>query len=119
MNPEEVLFALFTRLREVWLSEYGTSFTIRATALDIALRVRGLRPSTPDTPTFVLTVRPTGYGFQVRHRQSGMNAAAPEQFLVDFDEPGVLDRLFGAVMEFIGAERKRLMEYRQSGKGSP
>lgn len=112
MNPDQTLLALFTKLRAVWLSEYGTSFVVRATALDIVLRVRGLRDTGGDRPTFLLTVRPTGDGFRVSYRPGGKAAADPETRLVGYDQPAVLTTLFRMVMEYIEGERKRLFEYR-------
>jgi hypothetical protein len=112
MDPDKTLVALFTKLRAIWSTEYGTSVVVRATALDMVLRVRGLRDTGGDRPTFLLTVRPTGDGFRVRYRPSGKAAPDPETRLVGFDQPAVLKVLFRTVMEYIDGERKRLFDYR-------
>ena len=112
MNSEEILYELFARIRYFWLDEYGRSYTIVASTFDIAFRVNGHRPAAPNAPTFTLTVRPTGDGYRVRYRPSGEYAPAPEEAVVGYDGPGVLDRLFRVVMGYIEAERKRLGHYR-------
>jgi hypothetical protein len=112
LNTEETLYALFARIRYFWLDEYGRSYTIIGNAFDLALRVNGHRPSDPNAPTFTLTIRLTGDGYQFRYRPGGDYAPAPEEVVVGYDEPAVLDRLFRVVMGYVEAERKRLLYYR-------
>jgi hypothetical protein len=113
-TQDNLMLSVFSSLRRELEGEYGTELGIIDNQAYRWGRIRSRRAADDDQPNFRIVIRGGVAAIAIRRVQKGFAAGPVQRRTVRQDEADLHGRIVEIVRSCIQAERKRLIEFRES-----